>query len=253
MKCRSFLFVFALVLAMLACNLPSSAATATPTLSLITPSLTQPLPTNAPTQTLLPSTTPPPTATGTPTVPVAFPKEVGVNCRLGPGVGWVVLSGLSVGTSSQISGKSGDGGWWYIVDPFNSGRKCWVASSVTNTAGNVAGIPVVEAPKAAVTKVSLKVSPDTINAAACPAEASPIEVAGTIETNGPTEVTWHLETQQTGVLTPQTIEFDAFGSTDFSTNYTPTLTAGTYWIRLIITSPNDMQAETKYTITCPAV
>src|SRR6266508_7029637 len=193
MKSRSFLFVFALVLAMLACNLPSKAATETPTLAIFTPSVTQALPTNAPTQTLLPSNTPPATSTGTPAVPVALPKEVAVNCRLGPGVGWIVLSGLSVGTSSQIAGKSGDGGWWYIVDPFNSGRKCWVASSVTNAAGNLAGIPVVEAPKATVTKVTLDLSPDTINAVACPGAGPPIELAGSIETNGPTSVTWHFD------------------------------------------------------------
>jgi hypothetical protein len=251
MKSRSFLFVLALVLVMLACNLPSNAATETPTLSIITPSVTQPPPTDLPTQTPLPSNTPPATSTGTPTVPVAFPKDVAVNCRLGPGVGWVVLSGLSVGTSSQIAGKSGDGGWWYIVDPFNSGRKCWVASSVTNTAGNLASIAVVEAPKATVTKVTLDLSPDTISAAACPGAGPPIEFAGSIETNGPTSVTWHFETQQTGALPTDTIDFDAFGTEEFSTNYTPLLGAGTYWVRLIVTSPNDMQAEAKYTITCP--
>jgi hypothetical protein len=111
MKSRTFLSVAALVLAILACNLPSNAATETPTLTIFTPSITQPIPTIAATQPLLPSNTPPPTSTGTPTVPIASPKDVAVNCRLGPGVGWVVLSGLSVGTSSQIAGKSGDGGW----------------------------------------------------------------------------------------------------------------------------------------------
>jgi len=251
MRSRSFLFIFVLVLAMLACNLPSGAATPTPTLSILTPSVTLSLPTIAPTQTLLPSTTPPPTSTGTPTVPVAFPKEVAVNCRLGPGVGWIVLSGLSVGTSSQIVGKSGDGGWWYIVDPFNSGRKCWVASSVTNTAGNLAAVPIVEAPKASVTKVTLDLTPDNISAAACPSAGPPVEFAGSIEVNGPTSVTYHFETQQTGALPTDTIEFDASGTEEFSTYYNPLLGAGTYWVRLIVTSPNDMQAEASYTITCP--
>ena len=251
MKSQSLLSTFVLLLAMLACNLPSSAATATPTLTIFTPAPTQPLPTSAPTPTSLPSNTPPPTATGTPAVPVAFPKEVAVNCRLGPGIGWIVLSGLSVGTSSQIAGKSGDGGWWYIVDPFNSGRKCWVAASVTNTAGNLANIPVVEAPKASVTKVTLKLSPDTITATACPGAGPPIEFASSIEVNGPTSVTYHFETQQTGALPTDTIDFDAFGTEEFATYYTPLLGAGTYWVRLIVTSPNDMQAEAKYTITCP--
>jgi len=251
MKSQSFLFVLALVLAMLACNLPSSAATETPTLALITPSVTQPISTDTPTQTLLPSNTPPPSSTSTPTVPVAFPKEVAVNCRLGPSVGWVVLSGLSVGTSSQIAGKSGDGGWWYIVDPFNSGRKCWVAASVTNTAGNLAGIPVVEAPQATVTKVTVDVDPKSLSVAGCIGPILPLEIAGTIETNGPTAVKWHFETQQGGAMSNQTTNFDAFGSKNVSVDYTPTLTAGTYWVRLIVTEPNDIQAEVKYTLECP--
>ena len=250
MKSRSFLFVLALVLAMLACNLPSSAATETPTLALITPSVTQPISTDTPTQTLLPSNTPPPSSTSTPTVPVALPKEVAVNCRLGPSVGWVVLSGLSVGTSSQIAGKSGDGGWWYIVDPFNSGRKCWVASSVTITAGNLAGIPVVEAPQATVTKVTVDVDPKSLSVAGCIGPILPLKIAGTIETNGPTAVKWHFETQQGGAMPNQTTNFDAFGSKEVSMDYTPPLTAGTYWVRLIVTAPNSLQSEARYTIQC---
>jgi hypothetical protein len=251
MKSRSFLFVLALVLAMLACNLPSNAATETPTLAIFTPSITQPASTDIPTQTLLPSNTPPPTSTTTPTVPVASPKDVAVNCRLGPGVGWVVLSGLSVGASSQIAGKSGDGGWWYIVDPFNSGRKCWVATSVTVTAGNLANIPVVEAPKAEVTKVTVDVDPNSLSVAGCVGPILPLKITGTIETNGPTSVKWHFETQQGGVMSNQTTDFDGFGSKNVSTDYTPTLTAGTYWIRLIVTEPNAVQAEVKYTLLCP--
>lgn len=252
MKYRSLLFVLCIVLTLSACNLPSNApVTETPTLSIIIPSVTQAVATALPTQPALPTNTAPPQPTSTPTVPVAFPKEVAVNCRLGPGTGWIVLSGLNVGTNSQIVGKSGDGAWWYIADPFNSARKCWVSTSVTNTAGNLSGIPIVEAPKAQVTKVGVDVSPNAISAAVCPGAGPSLELSGSIEVNGPTSVTWHFETQQTGALTSQTIDFDAFGSEEFSTNYTPTLGTGTYWVRLIVTSPNDMQAEAKYTITCP--
>jgi hypothetical protein len=251
MKSRVLILILVFILAMSACNLPSKAPTPTPTLSLITPSATQSPATSTPTLTAVPSNTPSPTATSTPTIPSAFPKEQPVNCRLGPGTEWITLSPLSVGTSSQIVGKSAEGGWWYIVDPFNSDRKCWVSVGVTNTAGNLTGIPIVEAPKAAVTNLSLNVSPETINAAACPGAGSPIEFSGTIETNGPTRVTWHFETQQGGALTTNTTDFDAYSSLNFSTSYIPLLGAGTYWVRLIVTSPNEMQAEAKYTIKCP--
>jgi len=243
-----------LVLALSACNLPSNApGTETPTPAGITPSATQAFSTEAPTQTPLPSNTPPATTTSTPTVPIALPRDVAVNCRLGPGVAWIVLSALNVGTSSQIVGKTADTGWWYIVDPFSSGRNCWVSSSVTNTGGNLAGIPVAAAPQATVTDVSLDIDPNTVSVPGpgCIGPVLPIEIAGTIETNGPTTVQWHFETQQGGAMPNQTTEFDAFGTKDFSVDYTPVLTAGTYWVRLIVTSPNSIQAEEKYTIVCP--
>src|SRR5215210_3664655 len=185
MKSRTLLSTLALVLAMLACNLPSNLPTETPTAALVTASPTLALSTVAPTQTSIPSNTPPPTTTSTPTVPVAFPKEVAVNCRLGPGTGWIVLSGLSIGASSQITGKSGDGSWWQIIDPLSSGRRCWVSTSVTSTAGNIGAIPVVEAPKASVTNVTVEVDPESLSTAGCLGPIVPLKITGTIETNGP--------------------------------------------------------------------
>jgi hypothetical protein len=77
-----------------------------------------------------------------------------------------------------------------------------------------------------------------------------LKLTGTIETDGPTTVQWHFETQQGGALAAQSTEFDAFGSKTVSAEFPPTLAAGTYWVRLIVTSPNNTQAETKYTIVC---
>ena len=251
MKSRSLWSTLALVLALLACNLPSTLPTETPTVVAITPSATAVPGTPIPSQTVPPSNTPPPTTTSTPSVPVAFPKEVAVNCRLGPGTGWIVLSGLSVGASAQITGKSGDGGWWQVVDPLNSGRRCWVAASVTSTAGNVAGIPVAEAPKATVTNVTVDVDPESLSVAGCLGPILPLKITGTIETNGPVDVQWRFETQQSGTILTKTTTFDAFGEETVSTEYTPTLLAGNYWVRLVVTSPNETQAEVKYTIACP--
>jgi hypothetical protein len=251
MKSRSRLSILVLVLAMLACNLPSNIPTETPTAAALTPSSTQAPATATLTLTVPPSNTPPPTSTSTPSVPVAFPREVAVNCRLGPGTEWIVLSGLGVGTSSEIKGKSGDAGWWQIIDPLNSGRRCWVAASVTNTAGNVANIPVVDAPEAAVTNVTVKVKPESLSVVGCTGSILPFEITGTIETNGPGTVQWQFETQQDGPMSTQTTTFEAFGEETVSVNYTPTtLTAGTFWVRLIVTSPNEEQAEAKYTIVC---
>jgi hypothetical protein len=160
---------------------------------------------------------------------------------------------LSVGTSAQIVGKTGDAGWWYIVDPLNSGRNCWVASSVTNTAGNLAGVPVVTAPQASVTNVTVDVEPDTITTAGCLGPIPTIEITGTIETNGPGTVTWRFETQQGGAMSTQTTEFDAFGEKTVSVDFThpAPIAAGASWVRLVVTSPNSTQAEARYTINCP--
>jgi hypothetical protein len=251
MKSRGVFVVLVLVLVLSACNLPSNApVTETPTVEM-TPTPTLFLATETPTQTAVPSATSPPTASPTPSVPVAFPRDVAVNCRLGPGTNWIVLSGLSVGTSAQITGISSDRGWWQIVDPLNASRRCWVAGSVTNTAGNVSNIPVVQEPEATVTNVSVDVEPRSLSVAGCLGPILPLEITGTIETNGPTTVRWHFETQLDGAMPNQTTEFDAFGEETFGVDYTPTLTAGTYWIRLIVTEPNEAQAEVSYTITCP--
>ena len=251
MKGRSVICAIAIVFILSACNLPSNRpVTETPT-AVTSPTATLFIATGTATQTVEPSDTPPPTTTSTPTVPVAFPREVAVNCRLGPSLGWIVISGLNVGASSQIVGKSADGGWWYIVDPLNSGRNCWVATNVTNTAGNLAAIPVVEAPKASVTDVTVDVNPNALSVAGCVGPVLPLEITGSIETNGPGPVTWYFETQQGGAMASQTTNFETSGSREFSTTYTPALRADTYWVRLVVTSPNNIQGEERYTITCP--
>lgn len=250
MKLRTFFPALALVLGMLACNLPSQIpVTETPTASPV-PSATQPLPTAAPTQTPLPTNTAPAPPTSTPGVPVAFPKEANVNCRFGPGVAWAAISALIVGQSAQITGKSSDGAWWNIVDPQNSGGRCWVSASVVNTGGNLASIPVLQNPLASVKNVTVSIDPRTISVPGCNGPLPASKIRGTIETNGPTTVKWHFETQLGGSLGPQTTDFDSFGVKEFSADYTPPVSAGSYWVRLLVTSPNDLQAEVSYRIDC---
>ena len=240
-----------LILAMLACNFPVATppVTETPTLFLITPSATLALPTTAPTFTPAPTNTAPPPPTST--VPIASPNGVNVNCRLGPGTSWVPLSALVVGQTAQITGRSVDGTWWLVNDPLNPGRGCWVAASVVTTGGNLSGIGVVQSPTATVTNVTVGTDPKVISVAGCTGPIQPIKINGTIETNGPTEVRWRFETQQGGAMPTQTTMFDTFGGMDFSVDYTPTVAAGTYWVRLVVLSPNSTQAEGSYRIDCP--
>ena len=250
MKSKLLLAGLTLAIVTFACNMPLSAA---PTQTVIpftdTPVVpTQPpLPTNTP----LPTDTPLPTLTFTPSVPTITTLDKPVNCRIGPGTAWLPVSALNLGQSAQIVGKNSNSSWWFIQDPLSPGRNCWVAASVTSASGNLAGVPVVQTPAAQVTNVKISVNPKSQNLGLlCLLPITIVKLTGTIETNGPTAVKWYFETQQGGAMPVKTTEFDTFGSKDVSAEYTPLLPAGTYWARLVVTSPSSLFAEANYKIEC---
>jgi hypothetical protein len=251
MRSRVIFPALVLILAMLACNFPvaTPVVTETPTLFFFTPSATLELPTAGPTFAPLPTNTAPPPPTST--VPIVSPNGINVNCRLGPATSWVPLSALVVGQTAQITGRSTDNTWWLVNDPLSPGRGCWVAASVVVTSGNLSGIGVVQSPTATVTSVTVSTDPKVVSIPGCTGAAPTIKINGTIETNGPTQVSWRFETQQTGAMPTQTTMFDTFGETDFSVDYTPPIAAGTYSVRLVVLSPNTTQAEGSYRIDCP--
>lgn len=251
MRLRVLFPALVLILAMLACNFPvaTPVVTETPTLFLLTPSATLALPTVGPTSTPPATNTAPPPPTST--VPIVSPNGVNVNCRLGPGTSWVPLSALVVGQTAQITGRSTDSTWWLVNDPLSPGRGCWVAASVVVTGGNLSGIGVVQSPAATVTNVTVDTDPRVISVPGCLGTAPTIELTGTIETNGPAEVRYRFETQQGGAMPTQTTMFDTFGEREFSVDFTPTIAAGTYWVRLVVISPSSTQAEGSYRIDCP--
>jgi hypothetical protein len=252
MKIKFMTMTLIVALVVASCNFPSaSAPTDTPVPVTDTPAL--PTDTPPPTNTSLPTDTPLPTLTSTPSVPTVTTRDQPVNCRFGPGVAWLAISALNLGQSSQIVGKNSTGEWWYIQDPLNPGRNCWVAASVTNASGNLAIVQVVQTPSASVTNVTLSLDPKLIDLALlCIGAVPAVKFAGTIETNGPTIVKWRFETQQGGVQPEKTTEFDAFGKKDVSGEYTPVapITPGDYWVRLVVTSPNSLIAEASYKIDC---
>jgi hypothetical protein len=253
MKTRTYIPVFMLILAMLACNMPSGESTppaeTESTATTIPP--TQAQSTETPSATPLPTNTSLPTLTPTPLVPIAWPSDKSVNCRFGPGVDWLVVGALLVGQTATIQGRNADSSWWYVVTPNDPGKPCWVAASVTNYAGNLAGLSVVSPPEASVIGVLLKVDPDEMSVAGCIGPLQPVSLEGQIEVNGPAQVKWYFETQQSGAMPTQTTNFNNAESKDVSADYTPVLTAGTYWVRLIVIEPNNKTTEAKYKIECP--
>lgn len=250
MKSHRLLTVIVIASLMLACNLPMLAGQAEPSATPLVPlNATQTSTTEA--VAAGPSQTPTITLTPTPSVPNVTPLKDAVNCRFAPDTTFESIGALQVGATADILGKSADGGWWQIQNPGESGQ-CWVAASVTMASGNLSGIPVVAAPLASITNVTLKVKPSSINLGlGCPGPAPVFSLKGTIYVNGPLEIKWHLETEKDGPLPEHTLSFLKFGFQDVSYDYTPsTWDKGNYWIRLIITSPTKMVTEVKYEIKC---
>ncbi|GAB4423573.1 MAG: hypothetical protein Kow002_13120 [Anaerolineales bacterium] len=246
MKRLLLISVLLLTFMLSACNLPAVTSTPLPTLAVV-PSK-PPATFVVPSATATPTATPLPTATGTPTIPIAWPKDQPVNCRYGPGLKWEAVSGLLEGVTAEIVGKNTELAWWYIRDPLHEGELCWVAMSVIETAGNTANVPIIEPPKALVTKVTADAK---VTFTAC-GGPNPVEFSGSISTNGPATVTyrWEVSGDTTVPGTDETIEFTESG--------TKTLTApafsidcGEYTVTLRVSQPNETFGEKKFKIQAP--
>jgi hypothetical protein len=179
---------------------------------------------------------------------MAVPKDANVNCRYGYGTDWAAIGALVNGQPATIVGRTGDSSWWYVQ--LSNSTKCWVAASVTNVSGNVAALPVTQQSVASVTNVTIE-KPDDISVPGCIGPLAPLELKGTIETNGPTDVSWYFNSEQAGPLAASLMTFDSFDTKPFSDSFVPTLSAGTYWVKLVVDSPNSKVAEASYKIECP--
>jgi hypothetical protein len=161
---RRVLFVSALVLAILACNLPIATPPA-PSAGAAYTSAAQTVAV-AVNQTLLPSMTAPPTSSFTPPaetftpLPTLSPTQfftatspipllsvtVDTNCRVGPGKLYDYLGGLYVGQMAEIYGKNSSNNYWYIRLPENPNIFCWVTGQYATLVGNTALLPVFTPP-----------------------------------------------------------------------------------------------------------
>lgn len=245
MRFRSLLTGVALVLlALQACNLPSAAPDQGPPDE--QPSAT-PVPavaTQPPTP--LPADTPLPTFTPTPVIPIAWPLDKGVNCRYGPGTEWVTTGSLLVGQFATIKGRNDDSSWWYVVTPNDPGTPCWVAASVTITAGNLSGLLFVASPTAKVTKVTVHADP-SFTACGGP---NVIGFSGTITTNGPAEVSfrWEVGGDTTNTTSPENLSFAAADTKNVPDPGAYKVDCGDYHVILHVLTPNDIQAKDNFAV-----
>jgi hypothetical protein len=172
-----------------------------------------------------------------------------VNCRFGPGTEYSVISYFLQGQSARIEGKAGDGNWWYIRPPMDQNLFCWVAGSVTQASGNLALVNVVPAPDVFVTTVALKLDPVKVTVPGCVFPYTPVTMTGSITTNGPAIVEYHWETSQGNTSSANMIKFTGFGTQDVS-DHVHYGAAGTFWVKLVITSPNSKSVKSEYVVVC---
>lgn len=257
MNIRTTAILLVLILFISACNLPRPAA---PSPTPIEANQGQPVLriTPSPKNGLLPANPPVFSPTNTPgqipvtgSTPMVTPASAAVNCRFGPGTGYLAVGGLKQGASVPVLGKSADGAWWQIQNPNDILNTCWVSASVTNVSGNAAAVPIARPPQASVTLVTVD-TPASLHVPGCLGPVKPLVLTGAIDANGPVMVTYHFETQQGGALPTRSVNISRSGPQKVSeTGFTPPLVAGTYWVKLFVTAPNSLSAQTNYTITCP--
>ena len=251
---RRLLILSIVSMLIFACNFPSiSAAGVTPTAAAVSPT--------APASATSPAVAP--TALSTSSIPLAAPNGQPLNCRSGPGTSWSVVVVLNPGQTAEIVGKSPDGSWWYVKNPFLQGNFCWISADFTSTSGDLGGIPLAAIPPTlviptpvpaaiVVTDVSVSVSPTTIHVGGCMGPIQPSTISATITTSGAIKLQYHFETDQNGSLPSHSVKFLGPGSRDVSDSFSPPLTAGTYHVQLFIDGMDlsGMDTVATYKITC---
>jgi len=178
------------------------------------------------------------------------------NVRSGPGTVYNEVGGMTAGQMATIDGQNAEGTWWRIVFPSGPGGHGWVAASVS-TAICVTGVAAVVPPATPTEEVviqvidaSISVDPKEIHVAGCMGPIQPSTAYATITVNGPLKVKWHFNTDQLGALPSHTLSFADAGSKDVSEDFTPLVSAGTYWVRLVIEGQDLGQIQAKYKVVC---
>jgi uncharacterized protein YraI len=84
--------------------------------------------------------------------PSALVSANRLNVRQGPGTGYSVIATARAGDNLPVTGQDAAGAWYQVS--LADGRTGWVSSSYAQLSGEASGIPVVDAPAAATTKVA---------------------------------------------------------------------------------------------------
>ena len=177
MSKKTLAVLMAVLIVLLACNLPSGAASSAPpsevppalvtaaaqtamaalTQNAPAATLAPTLPPAVPAATLTPSPLPPPSATPTltltptmtltptPSTPM-ISVSVNTNCRTGPGDAYDRVGALLVGETAEVLARDPYGLFWYIPNPDRPGGFCWVWGQYATITGDTSSLPVFTPP-----------------------------------------------------------------------------------------------------------
>ena len=135
-----------------------------------------------------------------------------------------------------------------MKNPSNPSTLCWLATSVTDTVGNVESLPVVEPPEIMVTSISVSVDPTLMNVA-CDAFPQTVNISAQITVNGPSIVIWRWESSA-GKFSPEmNLLFEEGGAKTVQDTYQVDI-ANDYWIQVRTISPNVAIGTANFKVTC---
>lgn len=169
---------------------------------------------------------PSPTLTLTPTIAITptlttamISASKNTNCRIYPSGTAKYQSALMVGQKVAVRGRLATNTWWYIEDPEESAKSCWVWDDTTAVEGSLSLIPVITVPVTPVPAYSISgsVSPSSYSGA-CPVT---ITVKGRIKaTAGSYDDVSYGWTTNFGISPGGGVtEFDSAGSQSFSASF----------------------------------
>ncbi|MFN3491348.1 MAG: hypothetical protein ACK40V_03920 [Anaerolineales bacterium] len=209
-----------------------------------------PRPTLQPVSTNTPAFTPMPTLTFTST-PVVISMQVTaelINCRSGPGVIFDTVSQIAQKRNLRATGRNESGAWFYVNDPGNPGKFCWVSAEVVQVSGETDLLPIVQPPLAMVTNIDLRVEPKRI-VVNCNQFPQTVFFEALVTTNGPTRFTWKWEVSSGVVSDVGTLIFQEAGTQAINEHYQIN-SPNDYWVRFYALTPNEMVRQVNFPVTC---
>ena len=206
-------------------------------------------PTSVATNTPVPTITPSPTITRDASPPSMLTRGGDQLCRFGPGLRYGIGGSLREGVQVVIRARNGAGDWFQFELPDYAGKYCWVAAKDVDASGDLSQLSIAEAPLSFVTNVTVLIDPLVLEPAIC---AFPLtfNVQFSIETIGPTFVTFQRSTSNGSSAPPETVEFSEAGSKAFE-DYLRVDAAGEHWYKVSVTSPNSVVGQGIGLVICP--